>query len=152
MTFLIFKILTFWLFICRDGPDAYYRKSESNNEKMEMASKRMGEVRTCSTSTNFPSWCWWCSCMILHGWCLSETIIICGECGSDGSHQLQMLNVISWSMVNGKEWLMVLSTAELQHAFSCTSGTSRGPYLQLTIVTSIMITHMMMMNVTSRNS
>ena len=100
MTFLIFKILTFWLFICRDGPDAYYRKYLSNNEKMEMASKRMGEVRTCSTSTNFPSWCWWCSCMILHGWCLSETIIICGECGSDGSHHYRcwMLSVGQWWM------------------------------------------------------
>ena len=64
---------------------------------------------------------------------------------------LEMLNVISWSMVNGNKWLMVLSTAELQHA-SHAPVTCRGPYLQLTIVTSIMITHMMMMNVTSRNS
>ena len=76
---------------------------------------------------------WW-----MWQWWLSSLQMLNGYQLVNGEWQLQMTN----GVVNSR-----VATCILMH-----QSLSRGPYLQLTIVTSIMITHMMMMNVTSRNS
>ena len=102
------------IFICRNGPA--FSNWISNNGRMEIIQEN-GEVRTCSTSTNFP--------LDVYGAAGSYMVDACQKLSSFVVVVMApMTDAECYQLVNG-EWQQMnngLSTAELQHASSPTSS------------------------------